>query len=91
MKSQPKNGLNNHQISSSPHIQVLGPLRLVDGVAEEVDVPGQRVLVHRVDVGQVGDAEEQDDAAVDRYGRVGHTGVVDFDLSLLRGGKYTQM
>lgn len=36
----------------------------VNAPHEEVDEPGQAVLVHRLDVGQVGDAEKQDLAGV---------------------------
>ena len=34
------------------------PLRLVDGVGEQIDVGVQRELVHRVDLAEVGEHEE---------------------------------
>ena len=39
--------------------QLVGLVCVVNGQDEEVDEPGQRVLVHRVDVREVGDREEQ--------------------------------
>lgn len=39
---------------------VLRLLSAVNGHDEEVDEPGERVLVHGVDVGQVSDGEEED-------------------------------
>ena len=41
-------------------LQFGASLRLVDGVGEEVDVCVQRELVHRIDLAQVGEHEEQD-------------------------------
>ena len=43
--------------------EVLALRRAADAVDEELLVPGERVLVHGVDRGEVGDAEEQDGAA----------------------------
>ena len=43
-----------------PLLQHLRAIGVLDGHPEEVDEPGQGVLVHRVDVGQVGDREKQD-------------------------------
>ena len=64
---------------SQPLLQVLGLVATLDAVDVEVHEPGQAVLVHGVDVGQVGDGEEED-------GRVaGHWAVFeagDFDCFL---------
>ena len=57
-------------------------LGVVDAHDEQRDEPGERVLVHRVDVGQVGDAEEED-GAVDGDRLVAEASLVDFLLSLL--------
>ena len=46
-----------------PVLQFGALLRLVDGVGEEVDVGVQRELVHRVDLTQVRQYEEQDGGA----------------------------
>ena len=54
----------------------------MDAHNEEVDKPGERVLVHRVDVGQVSDGEEQDTRMLgDRT--VTHPGRLDLLLRLL--------
>ena len=42
-----------------PPLNHLGLQAVRDGQQVEVDEPLQRVLVHRVDVGQVGEAEEE--------------------------------
>lgn len=38
---------------------IFGLGAVLDGLSEEVDVVGERVLVHGVDIGKVGDAEEE--------------------------------
>ena len=53
-----------------------------DGVAVEVDKPVQRVLVHGVDVGQIGHAEEQHRGMLGN-GSVTLPGRCDLDFSLL--------
>jgi len=64
-------------------------LGVVNGHAEQTDEPRQRVLVHRVDVCQVGDAEEQ-------YGRmrcyrlVAQTSLVDLALRIFGHGLHKQ-
>ena len=55
---------------------------LVDGDEEEVDEPGQRVLVHGVDVGEVRDGEEQH-RAVGGHGTVPGPGLLDLPLRLI--------
>ena len=55
---------------------------VVDGVDVEVDKPHQRVLVHGVDVGQVGDAEEEH-AGVLGDGTVARTRLIQLLLCLL--------
>jgi hypothetical protein len=57
-------------------------LRVGDGADEEVDEPIERVLVHRVDVGEEGDAEEEERGAV-RHGLVAVARLVDLDLGLV--------
>lgn len=47
-----------------PVLQHFALRRVRDGGDEQVDEPAQRVLVHRVDVGHVGDAEVQDGRVV---------------------------
>ena len=49
--------------------KVIGTGAVDDGLDVEVDEPGQRVLVHGLNVGQVRDAEEQD-------GRMGGHGTI---------------
>jgi len=53
-----------------------------DGVDVQVHEPGERVLVHGVYVGQVGDAEEQN-RGVFGDGPVPLSGLGDLDLGLL--------
>ena len=48
-------------------------LGVLDREDEQVDEPGERVLVHGLNVGQIGNAEEQD-GAVDGDRLVTHTG-----------------
>ena len=60
-------------------------LGVVNGANEEVDVPSEGVLVHGLNVGQVGNAEKQD-GGVDSNGRVPHTGVINLLLSLFSNG-----
>ena len=50
---------NVHSVIS-PDFKVVRLLGGVDGIDEEVDEPGERVLVHGLDVGQVCDGKEQD-------------------------------
>ena len=53
-----------------------------NAVEEDADEPLERVLVHRVDVGQIGDAEEED-LSVDGDWNVLTARYVDIPLSLL--------
>ena len=64
------------------HLQVAARLRIGDRAAEEVDEPVERVLVHRVDGGERGDAEEEHSRAV-RDGLVRRARLVDLDLGLV--------
>ena len=57
-------------------------LPLLNGQNVEIDKPGQRVLVHGVDVRQIGDWEEQDGGMLSD-GTVTHTGCINFLLCLL--------
>ena len=57
-------------------------LRVGDRADEEVDEPVERVLVHRVDVGEQRDAEVEQRRAV-RDGLVAVARLVDLDLGLL--------
>ena len=61
---------------------------LVDGDEEEVNEPGQGVLVHGVDVGEVRDGEEQD-GAVGGHGAIPRPRLLDLSLCLIShlGGK----
>ena len=45
---------------------------LTDGIEEEVDKPGEGVLVHGVNVGEVRDGEEED-RAVSSHGTIAST------------------
>ena len=54
----------------------------MNGHDVEVDEPGERVLVHGVDVGQVGDAEEEDGRVLGD-GAVALACLVDLLLRLL--------
>ena len=65
--------------------QVVRLLGVVNGHDEEVDEPGEGVLVHGVNVGQVGDGEEQD-GGVDCDGRVARSRRVQLLLGLLSDG-----
>ena len=56
---------------------------LGDRVQEKVDEPGQRVLVHGIDVGQVRDGEEED-AGVNSYGSVAQPRLFYLLLCLFR-------
>ena len=58
------------------------PLSIADAAEEDVDEPLEGVLVHGVDAGHVGHAEEQD-LGVDGHGDVLATSDVDVLLSLL--------
>ena len=64
-------------------VEVVALLRVVDAHDEERDEPGERVLVHGVDVGQVGDREKED-GRVDGDRFVAHARRVDLLLRLLR-------
>ena len=61
------------------HVRLVG---VVDRHREEVHEPAERVLVHRVDVGEVGDREEED-GRVDRDRSVPHSRRVNLLLRLL--------
>mmetsp|Transcript_37394 Transcript_37394/g.96676 ORF Transcript_37394/g.96676 Transcript_37394/m.96676 type:complete len:530 (+) Transcript_37394:823-2412(+) len=63
-------------------LQVGVLLRLVDRREEEVHEERQTVLIHRVDVGQVGDAEEED-GSLEGDRDVAETSLVDLFLRLL--------
>eukprot|EP00982_Pelagococcus_subviridis_P004763 29337-Pelagococcus_subviridis.AAC.8 len=56
-------------------------LRVLDRVREQVDVPRERVLVHRLDVTQLSDVEEEV-RDVNRYGAVSQARGVDLLLRL---------
>lgn len=58
-------------------------LRVLKGFAEEVDEPAQRILVHGVNVGQIGDAEEKNGCMLGD-GSIALSGLSDPDLCLLR-------
>ena len=62
--------------------QIFALLSVVDAHDEEGDEPGERVLVHGVDVGEVGDGEEED-GGVDGDRFVAHSSRVDLLFSLL--------
>ena len=63
-------------------VYLCGLIGLLDGHDEEVEEPGERVLVHGVDVGEVGYREEQY-RRVDGDRLVGHSRRVDLLLGLL--------
>ena len=54
-----------------------------DAIEKDGNEPFERVLVHRVDVGEIGDAEEQD-LSVDSHWNILTSGDVDISLGLLR-------
>ena len=58
---------------------------VLDGEVEEVDEPGQGVLVHGLDVRQVSNGEEQN-GAVGRDWCVAHSGYVDLLLRFFSNG-----
>ena len=60
-------------------------LRIVDRVHEQVDVPRKRVLVHGLDVGEIGDGEKEH-GRVDSDRSIAHSRFVDFALRLLGDG-----
>ena len=66
-------------------LQVFRLLCILDGEVEEVDEPGQGVLVHGLDVGQVSDGEEENGAVHCNLG-VAHAGLVNLFLGLLSDG-----
>ena len=68
--------------------QVLALLRVVDGQYEQVDEPHERVLVHGLDVGQIGDAEEQN-GRVDGDGPVAQARLVYLVLGLFGYGLFS--
>ena len=55
---------------------------LTDGVEEEVDEPGEGVLVHGVDVGEVSDGEEEN-GAVGSHRTIASTRLLQLLLCLL--------
>lgn len=71
---------NNAQIS--PDCEVISLLSVVDGVHEEIHIPGQWILVHWVYVGKISDAEKQD-WRMDCDRCITHAGRVDLLLSFL--------
>jgi len=65
---------------------------VVDGDEVEVDKPGQRVLVHGVNVGEVCDGEEQH-RAMGSHGPVPRTGLLYLSFCLisnLEGGDHSE-
>lgn len=62
-----------------PLVEDVALVGVVDGHDEEVDEPGEGVLVHGLYVGQVGDGEEED-GRVHGDGRVAHARLVDLHL-----------
>lgn len=76
-----------------PLLQNFGFFRIVDGQNEEIDEPTERVLVHRFNIGQVSNGEEQHSwVRGDR--RVTHTGGVYLLFCLVSYGlnhKKTQL
>ena len=71
-----------------PLLELIRLIRIVDRENKEVHEPGERVLIHRVDVGEIGDREEKD-RRVDGDRRVAHPRLVDLLLrhlgNLLQG------
>lgn len=60
-------------------IQLICLLASFDGLDVQVDEPVERILVHGVDVGEFGTAEEQN-GGMFGHGDVHHAGIVDFLL-----------
>lgn len=71
-----------------PCLQDFRFLSVFYGQYEEVNEPGEGVLIHGLDVREVGDGEEEN-GAVDGDGRVTHAGCVDLLLGLLSNGLQT--
>ena len=71
------------EIITSSAEEITGLLGLCDAVEKDADEPLERVLVHRVDVGQVRDAEEEN-LRVDGDRNVLAARNVDISLGLLR-------
>ena len=70
-------------------LQVLGFLSIVDRQDEEVDEPGQGILVHGLDVGQISNREEKD-GRMDSNRCVAHSSCVNLLLSFLSNGLWTK-
>ena len=66
-----------------PDLQIVALLAVCDGPDEQIDEPTQTVLVHRVDVGHVGNSKVED-GRVMRDGLVARPGLVDLGLGLVR-------
>lgn len=66
-------------LESFLHVVVL--FRVVDGHDEQIDEPNERVLVHGLDVGQVGNREEEN-GRVHGYGTIAESCLVDLLLGL---------
>lgn len=66
-------------------VQVLGFLSIVDRQDEEVDEPGQGILVHGLNVGQISNREEKD-GRMDSNRCVAHSSCVNLLLSFFSNG-----
>lgn len=66
-------------------LQVIRFFSIVYGQNKEVDEPGQGVLVHRFNIGQVSNGEEQD-RGMNSYWGVSHSGCVDLLFCVFSNG-----
>ena len=74
--------LEPSRVIGEPGLEVFRFLCIVDGVNKEIHEPGERVLVHGLNVGQVSDGEEQNGGVdCDRF--VTKTCLVNLDLCCL--------
>lgn len=64
-------------------------LRIINGRYEEVDEPAQRILVHRLDVGQVSDRKKQN-GRVNSNGGVAQACLIDLPLRGLGDGLFAR-
>lgn len=62
-------------------LQILTGLRVLNGSDEEIDKEGEGVLIHGIDVCEIGDTKEQTGSSLCDWS-VAHTHLIDFLLSL---------